>query len=63
MPPMVTGEANMNTQASGADTAEILARIESLQAIQKRNRPTSAEWIEASNELKPLFEEMARRSK
>jgi hypothetical protein len=41
---------------------DVLARIESLQAVQKRNRPTSAQWIEASNELKPLFEHMARVS-
>lgn len=50
-------------ETSSADTAASLARIEELQAIQKRNRPTSPEWIEASNELKPLFEEMARRTR
>ena len=41
---------------------EILNKIERLQNIQKRHAPTSGAWIAASIELKPLFEEMARRS-
>jgi hypothetical protein len=48
---------------SSVDTKELLSRIEQLQAIQKRSRSTSAEWIEASNDLKPLFEEMAKRQR
>lgn len=47
--------------ASDAPTIEILDEIERLQNIQKRHAPTSSEWIAASRELKPLFEEMARR--
>ncbi len=44
-------------------TAELVARIEALQEIQKRNRPTSAAWRKAHRTLQPLFSEMARRQK
>jgi hypothetical protein len=40
-------------------TSELQARIACLQDIQKRSQPSSREWLEASNELAPLFEEMA----
>lgn len=43
--------------------ADIIAEVESLQGIQKRNRPDSAPSLEASAELAPLFAEMARRQK
>jgi hypothetical protein len=44
-----------------ATTADILASIEKLQARQKRCRPESAEWLDLSECLAPLFAEMARR--
>jgi hypothetical protein len=40
---------------------EVLYLIRELQAMQKRNPPTSKAWKDASRELKPLFREMARR--
>ena len=42
-------------------THAIMARIRELQSIQKGNSPTSIDWLEASDELRPLFAEMARR--
>lgn len=42
-------------------TAELVQRIEALQDIQGRNRPTSAAWQAASDALAPLFAEMAAR--
>jgi hypothetical protein len=44
-----------------ASTADILASIEKLQNRQKRCRPDSAEWLDLSECLAPLFAEMARR--
>lgn len=44
-------------------TAEVIARIETLQGVQKINPPTSPNWQRASAELKPLFAEMCRRQK
>lgn len=45
----------MNEQAK-----QVLERIESLQRIQKTHPPKSAEWQSASDELAPLFAEMAK---
>lgn len=42
--------------------ADIQGEIERLQGIQKANPPTSQEWRNASAQLRPLFEEMARRN-
>ena len=44
-------------------TASIVAQIEALQNIQKRNRMDSPEWQSASDRLAPLFAEMARRQR
>ena len=46
--------------ATIADVA-LLAMIEGLQMLQKRNRTDSPEWEAASSALAPLFEEAARR--
>ena len=53
---------NQANTLSESPTAEIREAIEILQDIQKRHAPTSTVWQEASRSLKPLFEEMARRS-
>ncbi|HKO88757.1 MAG TPA: hypothetical protein VJU83_09615 [Burkholderiales bacterium] len=42
---------------------EILAEIERLQRIQKTNHPSTAAWLSASEQLQPLFAEMAKRTK
>lgn len=44
-------------------TELIVAEIERLQAVQRRNPPSSAAWQEASDALAPLFAEMARRQR
>jgi hypothetical protein len=49
----------MNTQ--DMTTEAILARIAELQEIQKRNSSKSKAWQDASDELQPLFAEMAKR--
>ena len=43
-------------------TRQILAKIAQLQSIQMRVLPTTAQWIEASKVLHPLFNEMAART-
>jgi hypothetical protein len=40
---------------------EIVLRIEALLNVQKANRPDSPLWIDASEQLKPLYAEMASR--
>jgi hypothetical protein len=42
-------------------TADLVAKIESLGTIQDSNPPSSAEWQLASENLQPLFAEMAQR--
>lgn len=42
-------------------TAELLARIEELQQIQKTHPTTDAAWRTASELLQPCFAEMAKR--
>lgn len=42
-------------------TPDLLKRIEDLQQIQKAYPSHSPLWESASRELKPCFEEMARR--
>jgi hypothetical protein len=44
-------------------TSNIVAKIRSLQDVQKRNAPSSLEWQLASNALQPLFREMAKRQR
>ncbi len=44
-------------------TASILERVEALQTIQKTNPSASFEWKTASDELQPLFAELAKRQK
>lgn len=52
------------TQALEAlDTDAVLQRIERAQLVQKRNPPHSAEWRQASGQLRSLFDEMARRQR
>jgi hypothetical protein len=43
-------------------TAELLGRIESLQAIQKTHGSKTPAWQNASELLQPCFAEMARRT-
>jgi hypothetical protein len=45
------------------NTADILASIEKLQARQKLCRPDSAEWLDLSECLAPLFAEMATKQR
>lgn len=47
--------------ASQMSTPSILAAIDTLQGVQKSCAPTTANWREASAQLKPLFAEMAKR--
>ena len=44
-------------------TAEVLKQIKHYQNIQKKHRMDSAEWIESSKKLQPLFKAMSDRSK
>lgn len=43
------------------NTAELVQRIEELQALQKTVSPASVAWQDCSNLLAPLFKEMAYR--
>jgi hypothetical protein len=43
------------------NTSQILSRIQELQTVQKRNSPKTSAWQAASEQLQPLFAEMARR--
>lgn len=44
-------------------TAQLMQEIEGWQKTQKALRVDSVGWKRASDQLKPLFEEMARRQK
>lgn len=44
------------------ESGALVERITQLQAVQKANPPSSDAWREASEELAPLFAEMARRT-
>lgn len=44
-------------------TEAIVARIAELQTVQKTNRPTTAEWQRASEELAAHYAEMAARQR
>lgn len=58
----VIGDNALADNTHARTTAEILARIDQIQTVQRSNPPTSAAWQRASDELAPLFEEMARRA-
>lgn len=52
----------MNPEYAVMSTREIEDTIAELQAVQKRNPPTSKAWQDASDALQPLFAEMAERT-
>lgn len=52
----------MNAEYASMKTHEIEDLIRALQNVQKRCSPSSEAWREASEQLKPLFTEMADRS-
>lgn len=59
----LVGEIRQADDLSTLPTDVVLSRIEALQDVQKRHPNTSAEWQTASEFLRPLFSEMARRTR
>lgn len=47
----------------GERVKKLIEDVERLQGIQKRCRPSSEEWQRASEQLQPLFRELARLQK
>lgn len=52
----------MNAEYATMKSHEIEDLIAELQSVQKRNRPGSDAWQNASDALQPLFAEMAERT-
>ena len=53
---------NFDDILKNAPTPQVELFIAEMQGIQKRYAPSTPQWQLASSVLKPLFEEMARRT-